>query len=191
MSETAVPTVYDPVWKSLHWLTVALVVAELGIGWTMSGPRLFSWHASLGVTILGVTLVRFFWRVTHVEPPVPPTLRPWEVLVLTLVQVFFYVFLFAQPLLGWALYSLSPRYTLFFGLAALPKLPVLSGMHDAALLRDVLEGAHGTVAALLAGVIVLHAGAAGKHHFVIRDDVLLRMAPAGFAFFLDKLRGKR
>lgn len=191
MATTTVPAVYDPVWKTIHWLTVALVLALLAIGWTMSGGVLFMWHASLGVTLFVVTLLRLAWHAGHVPPPVPSTLRPWERKVLKIVQVLFYVFLLAQPLIGWSIYSLSPRYTQFFGLASLPKLPGLLALGHGATLRDILEGAHGTVATLLAALFVLHAGAAMKHHFILRDNVLLRMAPSALGPVLDTLRGRR
>ncbi|EFL52072.1 cytochrome B561 [Solidesulfovibrio fructosivorans JJ]] len=191
MATTIVPSAYDPVWKSIHWCTVALVLALLAIGWTMSGGVLFMWHASLGVTVFVVTLLRLVWHAGHVPPPVPPTLRPWERKVLKIVQVLFYVFLIVQPLTGWSIYSLSPRYTQFFGWVSLPKLPGLLGLGDAATLRTILEGAHGAGASILAALFVLHAGAAMKHHFIIRDDVLLRMAPSALGPLLETLRGRR
>jgi cytochrome b561 len=181
---------YDPIWKTIHWLTVALVVALLILGAAMSGGALFMWHASLGVTLFGLTLVRLAWRATHGAPPIPATLRPWEVTVLTLVQVLFYVLLLLQPLLGWAIYSLSPHYVGFFGLGALPKLPGLAGTGDVTGLRDILEGAHSTGAGLITALFALHAGAALRHHFSFRDDVLLRMAPASLAPFLLRLRDR-
>ena len=37
--------------------------------------------------------------------------------------------------------------------------------------------AHGGLAVLLVALLLLHVGAALKHHFVLRDDVLTRMLP--------------
>ncbi|MEA4857561.1 MAG: cytochrome b [Solidesulfovibrio sp.] len=190
MSAKRIVLAYDPVWKTIHWLTVALVAALLAIGWTMSGGVLFMWHASLGAVVFAVTLGRLSWRASHAAPSVPVGLRPWEVTVLAAVQRLFYLLLLAQPVIGWALYSLSPRYTRLFGLTTLPKLPALAGIGKDSLLRDILEGAHGTVAALLVVLFVLHAGAALKHHFILRDSVLLRMAPAGLGPLLRRLRGE-
>lgn len=190
MAAATRPLAYDPIWKTIHWLTVALVVALLVLGWTMSDGLLFLWHASLGVVVFALTLVRLAWRASHQAPAIPATLRPWEVTVLVIVQVLFYVLLLAQPLIGWALYSFSPRFVSFFGLVALPKLAVLAGIADAAGLRAVVQGAHGTIGALLAGLLMLHAGAAFKHHFIMRDAVLLHMAPGVLAPVLNRLRGK-
>ena len=38
---------------------------------------------------------------------------------------------------------------------------------------------HGGLAVLLLVLLALHIGAALKHHFVLRDDVLARMLPGG------------
>jgi cytochrome b561 len=181
-------TGYDPVWKTVHWLTVATVLALFLLGGIMSRgtPVLIMWHESLGIFVLMLTLARLLWRTTHVPPPLPGGLRPWEAVAAVAVHKLFYVFLILQPLIGWSLYSLSPRATLFFGLFPIPKLPLgeLAGQAT----RGVLAGAHGAGAAILAILFVLHAGAALKHHFVLRDHVLLRMAPDALGEMLRRLR---
>jgi hypothetical protein len=44
---------------------------------------------------------------------------------------------------------------------------------------------------LLAGLFVLHTGAAFKHHWFDRDGVLLSMAPTPFVKLLLCLRGQK
>jgi cytochrome b561 len=89
------------------------------------------------------------------------------------------------------LYSLSPHKSLFFGLFPIPDLFSMPQVADVAGWREVLEGLHGFFGAAFAALIVLHVGAALKHHFVLRDAVLLRMAPAFLAPVLRLLRGER
>lgn len=74
---------YDGVARLLHWLTVALIVTQFAIAWTMPDIHrgtvptgLIAWHLSVGVTILAVVLVRVVWRATHYEPSAPITLSP-------------------------------------------------------------------------------------------------------------------
>jgi cytochrome b561 len=186
--------------KVIHWTTVAVVIALLIIGWTMtsgltmSGPvrgMLYGLHKSLGVFILFLTLFRLYWRLTHPAPLLPPGLRPWEILLVAVVHKSFYALLFLQPLTGWMIYTVSPRKTLFFGLFRIPDLPFLASLGNSKTWLDALEGAHATMASLLALLIVLHVGAAFKHHFMVRDDVLLRMTPTALAPLLRKLRGER
>ena len=181
---------YDALWKTIHWLTVAIVLALFVLGGLMSRdtPSLVMWHESLGFCILLLTLARLAWRLGHASPPLPGGLRPWEAFAAVAVHRLFYVCLLLQPLIGWSLYSLSPVPRVFFGLFPIPKLP-LGGLAGAGG-REMLAGAHGAVAALIALLFFLHAGAAMKHHFMLRDNVLLRMAPAGFAPLLERLRGR-
>ena len=67
----------------------------------------------------------------------------------------------------------------------------MAGFLNSETLIATLEGIHTTFASILALLIVLHVGAAFKHHFVIRDEVLLRMMPTSLAPLLRRLRGER
>ena len=200
MPRTAVSAVYSPVMKTVHWTTVVLVIALLLIGWTMTSgfvmsrtalDALLGWHKSLGILVLFLTLFRIAWRGTHRPPALPPGLRPWEIVAVEVVHKLLYVLLVLQPVTGWCLSTLSPVKTRFFGSFFIPNLPFLSGFRYSPVAREALEGAHGFMAGLLAVLLVVHAGAAFKHHFMVRDDVLLRMAPASLGPALKKLRGER
>jgi len=200
MSRTALPTVFDPVQKTLHWTIAFCILALLFLGWMMTGdPALseatrrsfYGLHKSLGLTVLLLAVLRIAWRVTHRVPALPGGLRPWEIWLAGAVWQLFYVLLVLQPLVGWMLYSLSPHKSLFFGLFPIPDLFSMPQVADVAGWREVLEGLHGFFGAAFAALIVLHVGAALKHHFVLRDAVLLRMAPAFLAPVLRLLRGER
>ena len=79
-----------------------------------------------------------------------------------------------MPITGWLTASASPLGipTIVFGLFQLPN-PVGPN----ATLEGVMSFVHGTLALLLVLLLALHVGAALKHHFVLRDDVLARMLP--------------
>ncbi|KAF1022532.1 MAG: Cytochrome b561 [Paracidovorax wautersii] len=62
--------------------------------------------------------------------------------------------------------------TVWFGVLPLPDLLAADGD-----LGQRLVTVHVTLNYLLAALVVLHAAAAFKHHFVDRDDVLTRMLP--------------
>lgn len=190
---------YTPVMKTVHWVTVALVVALLILGWSMSDlpgsdplrAGLFRWHKSLGLCLLALTLFRYVWRRRHPAPPLPPGLRPWEIRLVHLVHGALYAMLVLQPLTGWALHSLVPNTTLFFGFFPIPTLPMPAGFLGNRDVIELVEDIHSTGAAFFAVLIVLHVGAALKHHFVVRDSVLLRMAPESLGPWLRRLRGER
>ena len=107
----------------------------------------------------------------------------WQRIAARTVGIVFYCLLIAIPLTGWLAHSLdavsSPFFInpVFFGLMPMPILPVNSfGLSP--LLRELgLSGIHELTSNLMTGLVILHTGAALKHHFVDRDDILMRMLP--------------
>src|SRR5579859_5563411 len=62
---------YDSVQIALHWLISALIVAAIGLIWTVDTlPKgdlrttLFFLHRSCGVTILALAVLRLAWRLS-------------------------------------------------------------------------------------------------------------------------------
>jgi cytochrome b561 len=79
----------------------------------------------------------------------------------------------AQVALGFLLRWAQGEPLTFFGLLSMPTLVTLD--HGFA---RTLGGLHDNVAWAIIIIAGLHAGAALLHHYVLRDDVLLRMMPA-------------
>ena len=90
-----------------------------------------------------------------------------------------YALLVALPLSGWVYASAAPLQTLLgienrvFGTVALPD-PWPQGDQWIA---DIAWRFHRSFAVGLVGLLIVHVGAALKHHFVDRDSVLRRMLP--------------
>ena len=65
----------------LHWLIALLIICNVVLGLTAeSFPD--SWvrtvvdtHKSIGITVLGLVLLRILWRVSHRPPPLPRRFR--------------------------------------------------------------------------------------------------------------------
>lgn len=76
---------YGSVAMTLHWLIAAFVIANLAIGLYMSDlPRsdpskldFISWHKSIGLTVLTLSILRLVWRLINPVPPPPAGLNPW------------------------------------------------------------------------------------------------------------------
>jgi cytochrome b561 len=79
------------------------------------------------------------------------------------------------PLSGWLFNSAAGFPLQWFGLF---NLPSLTGGRDDGLRHLAIE-VHETAWWILVAVLVAHAGAALKHHFLDRDDTLRRMWPFG------------
>ena len=90
-----------------------------------------------------------------------------------------YFYLIALPLTGWALVSASVLNipTHLYGVIPWPHLRVLSSLHEKAPVEALLKSIHRYSAWTLLVLVAGHAGAALRHHFLQKDDVLLRMLP--------------
>ncbi len=154
-----------------HWVIAALVLVNLWIG-IVGGSM--SAHKAIGITVLALTIGRIGWRLGHAPPPLPPGTPSWERMAAKVSHVLFYVLLLLVPLTGWAMASGAKRYPLdWFGLFPIPYLPISP---SAAHLGHEL---HEVVGFGMAGLVALHIAAALRHHFLLRDGVLLRMLPGG------------
>src|SRR5205085_10344839 len=129
-------------------------------------------HKSVGITILGLALIRLMWRGATPPPPLPDTLRPYERALARFTHAALYFLLFAMPLSGWMMSSARGFPVSWFGFFQLPDLvPKNKALYEALLTT------HGTLAVVLAVVVALHVAGALKHHFIHKDDVLRRMLP--------------
>jgi cytochrome b561 len=171
----------------LHWLIAAGVLVLIAIGLTMAHGtisaatkfKLFQLHKSVGITVLGLILVRIIWRFGHRPPALPDSMPPIEKKAAKATHFVFYLLLLGLPLTGWALVSVSPINipTILFGLVRWPHIGFLASLHNKAPVAAALDYVHAYCGWTLLGLIVLHVTAALRHHFVIGDDILGRMLP--------------
>jgi cytochrome b561 len=171
----------------LHWTMALGIFALITIGLTMKHAtltpmrlfQLYQMHKSIGVVILLAAMLRLGWRLLRPPPPLPASMPPMEQKAARGGHLLLYFFLFALPLTGWALVSTSKLNipTVLFGMVPWPHLPVLSTLADKAPAEAFFKLVHRLGAWTLIVVIFGHAAAALRHHFLIHDDVLLRMLP--------------
>ena len=172
-------THYTATAKALHWGIAVLIFGMLGLGFYMTGLdlsptklQLFSWHKWAGVTVFMLVVVRLAWRVSHQPPALPPHMAPIERLAAHAGHLLLYVLMVAIPLTGWLMSSAKGFQTVWFGVLPIPDLLA----KDKAL-GDLLQTVHLALNFTLIAVLVGHVGAALKHHFLNKDDVLTRMLP--------------
>lgn len=186
---------YTAVAKTLHWLIAAAIIFMIILGYCFDyiprGETRFYFiqlHKSIGISILLLSFVRLAWRLTHHAPPLPASMPVWEQRAAHVGHVFLYVMMIGVPLSGWAMVSASPMHipTILFGLMLWPAMPGAGQLNNFINLDDL----HAVAAYTLGALAVGHAAAALKHHFVSRDDVLLRMVPACFSSCLLRARQK-
>ncbi len=171
---------YTPVAKTLHWLMAILLFGLLALGFTMTdlplSPRklqLYSWHKWAGVTVFLLLLARLAWRATHRPPPLPDHMPKVMQFAAHAGHALLYGLMIAIPLSGWLMSSAKGFQTVWFGVLPIPDL-----LEKNQELGNLLQTVHLSLNLLLVAVLAGHIGAALKHHFIDRDDVLTRMLPA-------------
>ena len=178
IDDTPAVTRYSRVAIWLHWVIAAALAGQIALGNAMprdaSGFALYQFHKSVGITILVLSLARLVWRFTHARPAA--TEGGITGFLAKAVHWGFYAFMILGPLTGWALVSTASVNvpTLIFGVIPLPHLPLGGG-------SEIWEEAHEILANVGILLFLLHVLGALRHHFLIRDGLLARMAPGGRA----------
>lgn len=169
---------YGTTAKTFHWLIVALLVVQYPIGWLMpdihrgdkpGAPMTF--HASFGIVILTLIVLRFVWRLTH---PVAPesSLPPWQRLSSEFLHWMLYGLVLATTITGWLFASFRGWPLSFFYLVPLPMLA-----SDNAAAGKFIDGWHQAAEWTLLALIGVHVAAAMAHIFIYRDRIMQRMLP--------------
>ena len=171
---------YTATAKALHWLMAILFFGLLALGFYMHdlplSPeklQLYSWHKWAGVTAFLLIWLRLVWRVTHRPPALPASMSPMWQLAAHAGHLVLYVLMIAIPLSGWLMSSAKGFQTVWFGVLPIPDL-----LGKDKELGDLLQTIHMVLNLTFVVVIAGHIGAALKHHFIDKDDILTRMLPA-------------
>ena len=172
-------THYTATAKLIHWLMATLLFGLLALGFYMTdlpfSPQklqLYSWHKWAGVTVFLLLIFRLLWRLKNPPPPLPESMPKATQWVAHAGHFALYALMAAIPLSGWLMSSAKGFQTVWFGVLPLPDLLA----KDKAL-GNLLETVHFVLNYTLIAVLLGHVGAALKHHFIDRDDVLIRMLP--------------
>lgn len=178
------PDAYAPAQKALHWTIAVLIAFMVPAGISMAnlmaeGPArdtTYELHKSVGLVILGLAIARVILRALHGAPPLVPGLPAWQRNAARVSHYALYALILLVPLAGWTGTSMCCAPVNVFWTLPLT-LPVEGGMERA----KAIFAVHATLAITLAGIVLVHAGAALHHHFVRRDRTLLRMLPAAWS----------
>jgi cytochrome b561 len=121
-------TQYDSTAKVLHWLVVALLLAQYLIGWLMPDIHrgmkpgdAMTWHISVGIVMLALIVLRLVWRLTHRVAP-ESSLEPWQRAGAEAVHWLLYVLVLLTTISGWLFASFRGWSISFFFLAPMPML---------------------------------------------------------------------
>lgn len=170
---------YAPASIALHWLMLLVIIGVYAaINLHEAYPRgtamrdtMKQWHFMLGLSVLLLVLIRIGVRLRQPAPPINPAPSAMQALFAKLVHLALYGFMIGMPIGGWMMLSAAGKPIPFFGLT----LPALVSPDKS--LAGMIHEVHETIGTLGYGLIGLHALAALFHHYVLKDNVLLRMMP--------------
>ncbi len=167
--------------RVLHWTSACLVAGLLASGIYMADGHdyaLYDWHKAFGVIALLLVLVRLYHRARH----------PWQSSAAggrqeQLVQLMHRSLLLAcvaMPLSGMAYSGLGGHGVAVFGLPLIPSQYSAEGTAIAFSQpgSELGKTIHYYVGYLMTALVLLHGLAALKHHFIDKDNTLLRMLMA-------------
>lgn len=172
-------THYGVISRALHWLTAAIVLLQFSVvlAWRGFGERELTLmlssigpHGTLGVLLLGITVLRAGWAwLNRHQRPLPQT--GLNGLLARGVHMTFYALLIILPAL-----SILRQYGRG-GALDVYGIPLLNaGERDIPWMVEIANLLHSPLAWLLLILIAGHVSMALVHHFGFKDKVISRMA---------------
>lgn len=163
-----------------HWLVfLAIVVAYAAIELKGFAPKgsaaratMATVHYTAGVTVLLLMAGRVILKITHQDPDILPPPPRWQKVASKTTHGLLYLMFIVLPSLGLASLYYGQVTWSFFGIT----LPVATVSNKNT--QHSLKEWHELIANAGYFLIGLHALAALFHHYVVRDNTLVRMLPA-------------
>ena len=168
---------YGLIHIGLHWTVATLIAVLLPLGlwmtgldyydaWYRKGPDL---HRGIGVMLGLVLTARIAWRLGNPRP-VSLSTTDLERKAAAAAHLLLYMLPVLLSTSGYLISTADGRSVDVFGWFEIPA--TVQGIDGQ---EDIAGDIHFALAMILLAVIVLHAGAALRHHFIFKDDTLRRM----------------
>lgn len=182
-------TRYTRTAMTLHWLIALLMIGNVALGLSADSlpddwvRPVIDTHKSIGITVLGLALLRILWRVSHKPPPLPREFPSWEKSAAHVAHFLLYLLMIALPLSGWlhdsAWKDAATHPMRWFNLFQWPRIGYVMNLDPA--LKETLHGRFGALHTWLGyalyALLAMHIGGALKHQWLDGKSVLKRMAP--------------
>lgn len=170
-------TSYGSVAKFFHAVIALLVIAMLVFGFFLEDvPKdyqgfAYNVHKLTGIAILFLMVLRLMWALVNPKPVAAAGTKPWERSLEKAVHFLLYFLVILMPLAGWVGSAAAGRPPHLGSFEFNLLIPVNEALSSAAFVM------HGQTAFFLIALISLHVLAALFHHFVKKDNILMRMMP--------------
>jgi len=169
---------YGLVTVILHWLVAFAVIGLFSLGywmvdlgyydvWYKKGPDL---HKSIGILLFITMILRVVWRKKQIKVASLTSHTPLERKLGHWVHLALYILLFVIMLSGYFISTADGRGIEVFAIFQVPSVGEIINNQE-----DFAGIVHKYIAYTVMTLVVLHALAAFKHHFIDKDNTLKRM----------------
>jgi len=160
----------------LHWLSAVVVLSMFAIGlWMVDLDYYSEWyktapyyHKSVGILLATLTVFRVLWKRKQVAPQAMG--KSWERRGAKAAHFALYTLLLCMFISGYLISTADDRGIEVFNWFTLPSMGEFVDNQE-----DFAGDFHEWLAYSLISLVVLHALAALKHHYVDKDTILIRM----------------
>jgi cytochrome b561 len=171
----------------LHWLIALGIIMNVLIMWVLdalpdaSQRPMVNLHKSIGLTVLGLAIMRLLWRATHKPPPLPEGTKLWERRAAHTAHALLYVLIFALPLTGWihdSAWKDAAKHPLtLYGIIPWFRIGAVRALDPATKeqVHAVFGQLHTSCAYVLYALFAVHVAGALKHQFWDGRPSLRRM----------------
>lgn len=163
---------------TIHWLTVLLFICvyismefrDIFERGTPGRDLVKTSHYWFGICILLLLAVRLFARFSQPTPAITPPQPHWQHQLAKVTHLAIYVLMLVMPFIGLCLLSADAVSLRLFGF----EFPALMAPNAAT--AEWLEDIHEIGATIGYYLIGVHAVAALFHHYLLKDNTLIRMS---------------
>jgi cytochrome b561 len=178
---------YTRIAAILHWLVALLIVLNVALGLGADSfpdgliRPVIDLHKSIGLTVLGLVLLRILWRLSHPPPPLPVSYPPLERKGAHAAHMVLYALMLVLPVSGWlhdsAFKDAAAHPLRLFWAIPWFRISAVADLNPAAKeqAHTVLYAVHVWAGYVLYALVALHIIGALKHQFIDHEAELARM----------------
>ena len=161
-----------------HWIMAILIICLFFLGqymveldyydsWYQVAPW---WHKSIGLNVFALLIIRLIWKLNNETPLSLLNNKAWVVKIAESVHLLFYILLVIICFSGYFISTAKGAGIEVFGWFNLPSVTTLSESQ-----ADLASKIHEIATQILISLVVIHGLAALKHHFINKDNTLVRI----------------
>jgi len=162
----------------IHWLMAIIIIGLFILGKYMIDLDYYDnyyhiapwWHKSFGLLTAMILIFRLIWRGINPKVQALSNHKTYEIKLATVMQIILYLLVLTCCISGILISTAEGADISFFDLFKLPSFLSMGGEQT-----EIAEEIHEFATTALIVIASLHMLAALKHHFINKDNTLIRI----------------